>query len=841
MKAIAIKVDTLRSPLGLQNRNPRITWVCDEGKKQVGYQYTILVNNETKYTSDFIESSDMFFAFPITLQDRDLVEVQITLQDENKKEETTSTTFEMGINDWKAKWIQPELEIVPERQPASYLKKEFVVTKVGQARLYITAHGLYEAHINQKRVGDFILAPGTDDYRKRIQYQTYDVTDFLQEGTNVIEVTLGDGWYRGNNGIDGANHIFGDDIALLCQLEIEKEVVVISDQSWLASQEGPIRLNDLELGEVYDSRKEKITSWHEVKEVSHPYDVVVASDEVFIQEQEHFKGERIETPNGEIVYDFKQNLAGYSAFTVNAKEGQKITIWHGETLDQEGNFTQKNIDPGNRNKNGGIPQKVEYICKEGMNTYKPTFSIFGFQYIKVETDVDLSDASFEAIAVYSAMPETATFECSNADVNQLFHNSMWSMKSNFVDIPTDCPHRERSGWTGDAGVFVHTGSLLHDSYTVFEKWLTECRFAQKKNGVVANIAPPIHTDGGGFSTILDGSTGWGDAIVIVPYTLYKFYGDKKILEDNYEAMTKWVQYLGTLAKKKKLANLFRNDPLNPYVIEKGFHWGEWCQPDVDSGTELKNTMMKGAPKSATAYYYYSVKLLSEISGILGKTKECERLDSLSRVIKEAYLKYFTNNGIVESDRQCDYVRPLAFGLLDKEEENARKLNALIKKSDYHLNTGFLSTPFLCPVLCKYGYVDTAYRLLLQESRPSWLYAVKKGATTIWENWNGLDAGDNASLNHYSYGAVSGWLIDGVCGIQVQDGTCTIKPQPYKLLEYAKATYDSPLGKVESGWKYNGDKIEYTFVIPANVEATLILPSGETTKLQSGKHTMVVNA
>ena len=409
---------------------------------------------------------------------------------------------------------------------------------------------------------------------------------------------------------------------------------------------------------------------------------------------------------------------------------------------------------------------------------------------------------------------------------------MWSMKSNFVDIPTDCPHRERSGWTGDAGVFVKTGLMLQDSYTVFKKWLVETRLGQKKNGIIANINPPINKEGGGFSNFLDGSTGWGDAIVIVPYTMYRIYNDKKILEDNYEAMVNWVSYLSKLAKKKKLKNLFRG---NPYIIEKGFHWGEWCQPDVDSGEELKNVFIKGAPKSATAYYFYSAKLLSEIAEILDKKDDANKYKELASKIREAYINTFTNNGLVESDRQCDYVRPLEFDLIDMKKENAERLNEMIIKNDYHLNTGFLSTPFLCPILCEYGYADTAYKLLLQDTLPSWLYQVKKGATTIWENWNGLESGLNASLNHYSYGAVSGWLLSGICGINVINNEITIKPYPNRLLEYVKGEYDSPLGLIKSAWRYNNDEIEFNISIPSNNKATLVLPSGETRVLDCGNH------
>ena len=373
---------------------------------------------------------------------------------------------------WQAKWIDPELPHEKDaRQPASVLRRAFTLEETENAILYITCHGLYEARLNGRRVGDFVLAPGVGDYNKRLTVQAYDVSELLRQGENELTVTLGDGWYRGNNGIDGLSCLFGEDLALLCQLELDGRPVLCSDESWQASQEGPTRLNDLEKGEEYDARREKIQAWHGVTTRHFGYTNLFPTESVPVLEQERFPGKLLTTPNGETVIDFGQNLAGYTELRVTAKAGQKITLWHGETLDENGNFTQKNFDPGDRNKNGGIPQRLDYICKDGENVWKPCFTIFGFRYAKVETDLDLTDAAFTAVAVYSEMPQTGFFECGNADVNQLFHNSLWSMRSNFCDIPTDCPTRERAGWTGDAGAFTPTAVYLMDCYPVLRKWL----------------------------------------------------------------------------------------------------------------------------------------------------------------------------------------------------------------------------------------------------------------------------------------------------------------------------------------------------------------------------------
>ena len=319
---------------------------------------------------------------------------------------------------WQAKWIDPELPHDAEtRQPASYLRKRFSVADPVSACLYITCHGLYTAFLNGKRVGDFVLAPGTGDYRKRLTVQCYDVSDLLQTGENELTVILGDGWYRGNVGVDGLHNYYGSDLALLCQLEMNSQAILCSDEAWEASQQGPIRENDLEIGECYDARMEIISDWHGVIVRDFGFDNLAPTESVPILEQERLPGSIIKTPNGETIVDFGQNLAGYTELRVTAKADQKITLWHGETLDENGNFTQGNFEPGDRNKNGGIPQKIEYTCKAGMNVYKPSFTIHGFRYAKVETDADLKDAQFTAIAVYSQMPQTGFFSCGNADVN----------------------------------------------------------------------------------------------------------------------------------------------------------------------------------------------------------------------------------------------------------------------------------------------------------------------------------------------------------------------------------------------------------------------------------------
>lgn len=850
MRAMNLKTEHMTNPIGIDIREPYLSWTCEDGIKQSAYEIEVKEDNKVVWNSGKVHSDCMHITYGGHTKSRQRFSWRIRLWDEKDEvgEWSQYATFEMGLLDkseWKAKWINPELECDPQiHKPASYLRTSFTInvselTKdhdPKEGRLYITAHGLYEVWINDQRVGDFVLAPGSYNYEKRLAYQTYDVTALLRDGENSVQVILGDGWYRSVSGVDGDRNLYGEDIALLFQLEMDGKSVCISDENWEATQEGPIRENDMQQGEVVDARRAELFGFHGVKVENFAMDHLICSNCVPICEMERFEGQLITTPNGETVIDFGQNMAGYIEFTVCAKEGDTIVLTHGETLDENGNFTQENFQDRNRHKEGGTHQKVTYTCIDGENHYKTKFSIWGFRYAKVETTIDVSDATFTAIAVYSKMKQLTTFSCGNETVNKLVQNSIWSQKSNFCDVPTDCPTRERAAWTGDMGVFAHTGIYLMDAYPVIRKWLGECRIAQHADGKVANIAPR-NNQPSFFSGLLAGSVGWGDACIIVPYTLYQRDGDVRILEDNYEMMKKWYGYLEGRAKKapKNPLKRLKRNPYRKYTIETGIDYGEWCEPDVESTSAMRTPQ----GKVATAFLACSGKMMAEIATILGKTEDAAHYRDVAEKAKQAWRLIATEHGKICSNRQADYVRALAFELLDGEEakQAAADLNELVRACDYHLNTGFLSTPNLTRVLCDYGYEDTAYKLLLQDTRPSWLYEVKQGATTIWETWDGINEKGKVkdSLNHYSYGAICGWLIDGVCGIQVKGDKITICPHPSKSLGHAKATYQSPIGTITSGWKYEGDKVVYEIMIPSNTQAEVLLPDGRRTVLGAGSY------
>ena len=848
MKAVNLKTEHMENPLGIDVAKPYLSWTCQGGKRQSAYEIEAISGKSTVWKSGKVYTNQMHAIYGSVPKSRQNVIWKVRLWDEKEEagEWSEPAVFEMGLleeSDFHAKWINPELECDPAvHKPASYLRTSFEADQVSDARLYITCHGLYEAYLNGERVGSFVLAPGTSSYDKSLAYQTYDVTPLIKKGKNEVMVILGDGWYRSCSGVDGDRNLYGEDVALYFQLEAEGQVICISNENWTASQNGPLRENDMQQGETYDAMLEEITEFHPVKTEAFGLKNLVCSNSLPIAERERFEGKIIQTPNGETVIDYGQNLAGYVEFTVWAHEGDKIVLTHGETLDENGNFTAENFQDRKRHKEGGPEQRVTYICKEGENHYKSRFTIWGFRYAKVETEIDLAEARFTSIAVYSDMEQTGTFECSDIYVNQLVQNSIWSQKSNFCDVPTDCPTRERAAWTGDMGVFAETGLFLEDCYPVIRKWLGECRLNQYEDGKVANIAPKNNKPSF-FSGMLAGSVGWGDASIIVPYVMYKWTGDIRILEENYEMMQKWYQFLENRAKQKPLNPIKRlkKNPYRNYTIETGVDYGEWCEPDVESTMAMRTPQ----EKVSTAYFAYSGKLLSEIAGILGKNVDEENYRQIAENAKKAFRYIATEDGKINSVRQAEYVRAIAFDLLNQEEkaQAAAELDQLVINDGYHLNTGFLSTPSLCPILAEYGYLETAYKLLLQDTMPSWLYAVKKGATTIWETWDGIDENGKpkASLNHYSYGAVCGWLFQGVCGIHLEGNKITIRPMPYRLLQYAKASYRSPVGEIASGWKYEGDKLIFDVEIPPNTEAEVILPDESTRILEPGKHKFSVKA
>lgn len=751
-------------------------------------------------------------------------------------------------------FIEPELEIdSSKRQNASYVRKEFEVKKgLVSANLKMSACGLYKAFLNGEELDQQCFLPGFTAYTKRLQYQEYEISDRLREGKNAIGAVIGDGWYRGRIGLYEATNYYGSKTKFLCVLTLTyadgQEEEITTDNSWKAMQNGPIRENDLKGGETYDAGME-MPGWNEVGYDDHEWHGVltssyegslVPSNGEPVIEQEKFTPEVLHTPDGATVLDFGQNMSGYVKFHVNGPKGWKVKLTHGETLDENGNFTLKNLqlegELDNKQELGeAFGQMLNYTLKEGEQDYKPTFTICGFQYVKLENwPEEVKPENFEAIAVYSDIHVNGNFTCSNPLVNRLVENVKWSERSNFVDIPTDCPTRERTGWTGDIGIFTESACYLSEPKKFLEKWLKDFALLQHPDGNLPFDVPDM-----GLGNIADGSAGWSDAIYLIPWTLYRYYGDTKILEDYYETIKKWVEFNRERAKKKHLDHADRTESWWDYIVDTGFHFGEWLEPGSVMTEDTAAAAEHPDHEVATAFFADAARCLSKIAKILGKNEDEEEYRKLYEKIRDAYEKCFIEDGTVKSKRQCRYVRPLQMKLLDEKTAKrvAADLNKKVIANDYKIGTGFLTTPQILPMLTKYGYIDTAYKMLENTQQPGWLYAVTKGATTIWENWYGKDENNvpRDSMNHYSPGSVICWLYQTTAGITaIEPGfeTIGIHPVPGGTLTFAKAEVDTCKGKIRVAWEIKEGEFLLEVTTPSKTIVTL--PDGSEYTMDAGK-------
>lgn len=847
MKAINLKCEYLINPIGIDIQNPRLMWNCDGGIKQTAYRIVAKSDEKTVWDSGKVNSSSMYAEYPHKLKSRERVEWTVTLRDENDLDGEPSETafFETGLlsaSDFSAKWISGNYHVnKKKRYPVDCFKKQFAAQNVAKARLYITACGLYEAKINGQRVGNFVLAPGHTDYTKRIQLQTYDVAKLLRNGENDITVELADGWYRGSCGAWGLKNQYGTQTKLYAQLEITdksgKVTIVGTDKTWAWSDDGKIRFADNKDGEVVEAWC--VPSYSGFAKETKCDVMPVSSNNVPVTEHERFTvKEVITTPDGAKVLDFGQNIAGYISFAVTAKRGQKIKLRFGEMFDENGEFTQKNFQCANKKRTKVTPlQQIEYFCKDGLNEYKTKFAIFGFQYVLIESDAEWKKEDFTAIAVYSDMEETLSFDSSNELLNKLVEATRWSAKNNHADVPTDCPTRERHGWTGDAQIFCNTASYLFNFAPLARKYVSDMVDGQRKNGKFRQITPKGGVDF--YMDFMDGSAGWSDAGVLIPYRIYKRYGDKKILESSYAAMKKYADFkIKTLGKWYPTAMRTGIDrKYKKYISNYGQSYGEWAEPTEVHITGFKDFACPH-PEETTAYIVYMLQTMAEIAEVLGKTDDKKRFSEYAEKAKIGYNKLLQCPEFsLDTDRQSKLVRPLYMNLLDEKQTKYAKKRLISALDNYgwRLGTGFLSTPFILYVLEKID-VEYAYKLLENEQMPGWLFMPKMHANTIWESWEGTEAqGGIASLDHYSKGAVCEWLFGDMCGIKVSgENEFTIAPKAGGKFTFAECEYQSVYGKVSCGWERQKGKTTYKIVIPANTTAKVILPGGEKT-LTAGKY------
>jgi alpha-L-rhamnosidase len=862
------------NPLGIDSRVPRLSWKLasnQRGAMQSAYHIQVSDGQGDLWDSGKVlsdQSLHVLYRGP-ALRSRQCCTWRVRVWDEHDRPSAWCEPgwWEMGLlqpTDWQASWIEPGWEEdLASSNPCPYLRTTFALREqIIAARVYITAHGLYELSLNGQRVGDTYFTPGYTSYHHRLQYQVYDVGDLLQAGENALGVILGDGWYRGELGVFSHRNVYGERLGLLLQLHLlyadGGEQFVCSDKQWKAST-GPILKSDLKEGECYDARLEMpgwnqahfdASSWQGVRIASYSLENLVATIGPAVRRKEQFVPVQIlTTPAGETVVDMGQNFSGVVKLKVSGPAGTTIRLRHGEALDKHDNFTMEHLALGPL-----LPppaQEVRYTLKgDGEEVYTPFFTTHGFRYVKVEGfPGNPTRENFTGIALYSDLPETGTFQCSDPLLHRLQHNILWSQKNNFLEIPTDCPTRERAGWTGDAQIFAATGSFLMQTAGFLTRWLKDLAAEQEANGMVANIVPsserrlPRATNP---ITRLNGAAGWGDAAVIVPWTLYQCFGDQRILEEQYPSMKAWVEYERQQAQNKDVPDGYtaprylEREPLahERYLWDTNFHWGEWLEPNdplpgmLNDEWTTETRQLLCAPHIATAFFAHSARLLAEAAQVLGKEDDARKYSALHQRIKEAYIAEFVkDDGRLWPDRQASYVRALAFDLLPEHlrASAVQRLVELVQGADMHLGTGFLSTPYLCPVLGDNGHLDLAYALLMQDTPPSWLYAVKKGATTIWESWDGIDEEGNPhhSLNHYSYGAVGNWLYQVVAGIAPGAPGyrhSMFQPQPGGGLTFASATYQSLYGEIATNWQIDGERFQLTVTVPTNTTATVVIPT-----------------
>lgn len=704
-----------------------------------------------------------------------------------------------------------------------FCKGILIEKEIIEAKIEITATGVYEVYINGERVGDYVLAPGWTKYDKRLQYQSYDVTDMFRIGNNVIEVQLGAGWYNSRLMADDKKRVISPRtpcmIADIMISDSDGEKHIYSDITWKV-KEGKVRFSDIYDGEIYDANFEgeeiNATKCYGNKSMLIPQEGEKITEQDRICPIQEFI-----TPKGERVIDFGQELTGYVETRLCAKKGEILSLSFAEMLDKEGNFYNENYRTAKC--------IHRYICKEGTQTYKPRTTFYGFRYIRVdEAPKGLTKDDFTAIVVCSDIKKTGTLKTKNKLVDRLFRNIEWGQRGNFLDIPTDCPQRdERLGWTADAQVFIKTATYQYDVKRFFTKWLNDMMYEQRDDGLVNQVVPrqydhSIH----GCNTI----PGWGDATVICPWTIYETYGDTELLRKHYPMMKKWISYIESVTDEEYL------------WIGFPARLGDWLGLDYHdgySGTAYHSNNYSGSTDCdyiASAYYVYDLSLIIKAAKVLD-SPELSVYEQKYEKARRKFMARFQN-----PRTQTEHALAIHFNLSDKKEELAKNLADLIHKNGDTLTTGFIGTPYLLYALSNYGQKEMAYTLLLQDKFPSWLFSVRMGGTTVWEHWDGINekgefwSKDMNSFNHYAYGSVAAWVYSYAAGILINENGLEVAPHPDKRLGDLNGEFVSRYGKVVSNWKYEDDKIKFHIEIPVTCNITI---NGETKSYQKGSYDFCV--
>ena len=825
---------------------PQFGWILESDKRdvmQTAYELEIakdaafekLIYQSGKVESDASAQVEVE-GVKLDSMSRYYVRVKASAKDEETDWAATSfVTALMDNKEWKAEFVTVEEECDADNSKGTYVRKPFCLKgKVKEAFACTTALGLYNFYINGKKVGTDELTPGWTSYLKHLCYQTYDVTEYLKEGDNAMGAILAAGWFKGMMGFDGLskrrNH-YGKNAAFLAQMLVRyedgSEEVFVTDKSW-TGEDAPVVFAEIYDGEVYDANKEiqgwaeagePAGNWKQVRTVDYDMSVLTAQGSGKVAEIEEVKPKRIfKTPEGDTVIDFGQNMSGHIQVTAQGKAGDVIELHCFEVLDATGNVYLDNLR--------GVKEAMKYtFARDEEITYKPCFTFMGFQYAKIvsfpgEPSLD----NFTVFTLHSKMEPSGSIECSNPDLNQLAHNILWGLKSNFVDVPTDCPQRdERLGWTGDAQIFCRTACFLMNTYSFYKKWLKDVEADQTPEGGVAHVVPDIVSGNEGDNWLLKqgshSAAAWADVAVINPWTMYLTFGDKEILKEQYESMKGWIGFMETHAVD--------------YIWNYKLQFGDWVALDAEEGSYFGATPND---LTCTAYFAYSTGLFVKIAKILGRTEDAEKYQALYEKIVDKFQRtFFDENGNMTAQTQTAHIVALYFGLTPEEykENTINGLLKLLEKENGHLVTGFVGTPYFCHALSQNGHVKEAYELLLKDDFPSWLYQVKMGATTVWEHWDGLKpdgtmwSPDMNSFNHYAYGAIGEWIVRVAAGLEIDETNpgykhSVIYPRLGGGLDYLKAEYKSVYGSVKSFWEDKGDKAVLHVCVPVNTTASICL-------------------
>jgi alpha-L-rhamnosidase len=871
--------------LGIGEASPRLSWLVatDEPEwRQAGYELEVTwADSREPWSSGRIESDESVLvpwpAAALTSRARCRVRVRVWGIDDSATSDgspsawSPATVLEAGLlqpSDWSARFVTPDWDALgnnpgdgvgdrPAPGPCPLLRRSFDVTgPIERARLYVTALGLYEIELNGRRVGDHVLTPGWSSYHHRLRYETLDVTALLQPGTNALGAALADGWYRGRIGagehpaVRHRTAVYGDRLALLAQLEIVgrdgTSHVIASDESWRAGT-GPILASGIYDGETYDARLEQSgwsspgfddATWSKVRVLvgDPPPDPALPPHTASAPPRPSYRGDgdmrgrlvapagppvrRTEavrpraittSPSGRTIVDFGQNLVGCLRISVSGTAGASITLRHAEVL-RDGEIYTANL------RNAAATDRYTLRGNDEPEVWEPRFTFHGFRYVDVDGwPGEPSPDDLVAVVRHSDMERTGWFSCSDERINKLHDNIVWSMRGNFVDVPTDCPNRdERLGWTGDIQVFAPTACFLYDCAGLLASWLEDLAADQDDNGAVPWVVPNVF--GHGMT-----ASAWGDAATIVPWVLYHGFGDLGVLRRQYPSMRAWVEFVLGKAGHARLWTT-------------GFQYGDWLDPNAphDNPSDGRTD----PHLVANAYLCRSLDILALAAELLGQTVDARRYRAVATEVRAAFAhEYLTPAGRIASDSQTAYALALQFGLLPTpgaRDRAGRRLTELVGRSGHRIATGFVGTPLVCDALCASGDAATAYRLLTQEACPSWLYPVIRGATTVWERWDGIlpDGRPNPdqmnSFNHYAFGSIADWLhrtVGGLAPAEPGYRKLRIAPLPGGGLSWASSRHRTPYGMAESSWRLDDAdaNIEVTAVVPPNCTATVVLP------------------